>query len=199
MLNTFKQSYPKIKLSICYNHYKQTHLNTITTMKELPIEFEPIPAIVPTEQPPAPKRMYRETPRWIVAKSRTDNKMLCWQNEAVEQHYHEIIARVKERILQHGGDTIFEQDHKNDKDSYTGMHSFVSSTFFWRLDCELAYNYKVYFAFHNCPYEDTIRQMMAGYPLDRTTQEHRFPNGFEAFYNRVLEVQDPIHITFIKA
>ncbi|WP_158826732.1 hypothetical protein [Mucilaginibacter lacusdianchii] len=79
------------------------------------------------------------------------------------------------------------------------MHSFVTSTFYWRLDCELAYNYRVYFAFHNCPYEDTVRQMMQGYPLDRTTQEHHFPQGYEAFYKRVLEVQDAIHMTTLKA
>jgi hypothetical protein len=167
-------------------------------MKELPIEFTPIPASAPDVQQPKTKRR-RETPRWIVAASRTDQKLQRLQNEAVEDHYHQVIAKVKELIMQHGSDTIYVQNHKNNLDSYTGMHSFVTSTFYWRLDCELAYNYKVYFAFHNCPYEEIIRQMMRGYPLDRTTQEYNFKQGYGTFYKRVLEVQDPIHLTALKA
>lgn len=167
-------------------------------MKELPIPFEPFTSSQPKPQQPKTNRR-RETPRWVVAQSRTDQKWQRWQNEAVESHYQQVIAKVKELIIAYGGDTIYEQNHKGNTDSYTGMHSFVTRTFYWRLDCELAYNYKVYFAFHNCPYEDTVTQMMQGYPLDRTTQEHHFLQGYSAFYKRVLEVQDPIHINTLKA
>ena len=152
---------------------------------------------VPEPQPPASRR-YRETPRWLVTKFRTDKKTDQERNSCVEAAYHRAIVAAKELILLHGGDTIYEQDHKHDANSYTGMHSFVTSTFYWRLDCELNYNYEVYFAFHNCPYEAPIRKLMEAYPLDRTTHQFKPQIGYVAFYSKVLEVQDPINITTLK-
>ena len=167
---------------------------SLTTMKEFHNSFPVISGAVPDPQPAKPRR-HRETPRWLVTKSRTDRKYEQMQNEAVEADYHRVIQAVKSYILLHGGDTIYEQNHKKDTASYTGMHSFVCTTFYWRLDCELNYNYEVYFAFHNCPYEAQIREMFKPFPLDRTTHEYKFPQGYDAFYRRVLEVQDPINIT----
>jgi hypothetical protein len=166
-------------------------------MKEFHNAFPANSEAVP-DPPPTKTRRCRETPRWLVTKSRTDRKYEQMQNESVEADYHRVIQAVKSFILSHGGDTIYEQNHKSDPSSYTGMHSFVTSTFYWRLDCELNYNYEVYYAFHNCPYEAPIRKLMEAYPLDRTTHEYKFPQGYEAFYGRVLEVQDPINITELK-
>ncbi len=150
--------------------------------------------------PQQPKRKpHREQPRWRVAQLRTDHKLQKMQNECVEAAYHRVLQTVQQLIITHGGDTVYEQNHKFNPESYTGMHSFTSSMFYWRLDCELNYNYEVYYAFHNCPYENEVRQLMKPYPLDRTTHEHHFPQGYDTFYKTVLVVQDPIYITAIKA
>ena len=150
------------------------------------------------EPEPTTSKRYRQTPRWIATKSRTDKQADKDRNFCVEAAYHRVIATVKELILQYDSDTIYEQDHKHNPESYTGMHSFVTSTFYWRLDCELNYNYEVYFAFHNCPYEAPIRKLMEAYPLDRTTHQFKPQIGYVAFYSKVLEVQDPINITTLK-
>jgi hypothetical protein len=166
-------------------------------MKELSHDFQDISEAA-TNPPPSRTPVRRETPRWRVAKGRKDNKIQTAQNGSVEFDYHAVITKLKELIPQFGGDTIFERDYKYDPTSYTGMHTFITSTFFWRLDCELIYNYEVYFAFYNCPYESIIRQLFTSYPLDRTTHEQTFPQGYKAFYKGVLAIQDPIYITSLK-
>ncbi|MGY3215301.1 hypothetical protein [Mucilaginibacter sp. HD30] len=166
-------------------------------MKEMHHPFAVKSGAILDPQPPKPRR-YREQPRWLVTKSRTDQKYQKMQNESVEAVYHRIITLAKQLILLHGGDTIYEQDHKSNPDSYTGMHSFVTSTFYWRLDCELNYNYEVYYAFHNCPYEQQVRELMHPFPLYCTTHEFKPKQGYEAFYTTVLEVQNAIHITTLK-
>jgi hypothetical protein len=166
-------------------------------MKELSHDFQDISEAA-TNPYPSRTPVRRETQRWRVAKGRKDNKLQTAQNGSVEFDYHAVIDKVKSLIPQFGGDTIFERDYKTDPTSYTGMHSFVTSTFFWRLDCELIYNYEIYFVFHNCPYESIIRQLFNAYPLDRTTHEQTFTQGYEAFYRGVLAIQDPIYITSLK-
>jgi len=167
-------------------------------MKEISqyLEVNAVAAATPPTMQPV---RFKETKRWVVAKGRFDKKYHRMQNDSTELAYHAVIAKVKEIILQSGGDTIFERDLKYDPFAYTGMHSFMTSTFGWRLDCKLDYNYEVYYTFHNCPYEATIREMMKGYPLDRTTHERIIPHGYEAHYKGVLAIQSPIYIQALKA
>ncbi|RVU01276.1 hypothetical protein EOD41_04730 [Mucilaginibacter limnophilus] len=167
-------------------------------MKEINSPTEGISEAMPIPQE-RKRKPYREQPRWRVAQLRTDHKLQKMQNECVEAAYHRVLQTVKQLIMKHGGDIIYERNHKFNPESYTGMHSFTSSTFYWRLDCELNYNYEVYFAFHNCPFEETVRVMMLPFPLDRTTHEHQFPQGYDIFYQTVLEVQDPIFIATLEA
>jgi hypothetical protein len=166
-------------------------------MKEISQYYEVNGVAAPLPPTMQPVRL-KEAKRWLVAQSRVDKKYHRMQNASTELAYHAVINKVKELIIQSGGDTIFERDHKYAPFAYTGMHDFIASTFSWRLDCELDYNYEVYFTFHNCPYEAAIREMMKGYPLDRTTHERIIPHGYEAHYKAVLAIQSPIYITSLK-
>lgn len=167
-------------------------------MKEINHQFQVIPITAPKLQTVLAKTS-RETSLWIVASSRTDKKYQRMQNDSVERDYHRVIEKVKQLILNHGGDNVFERDYKIGTASYTGIHSFITSSFSWHLECHLNYNYVVYYHFNNCPYEAEVRQMMKPYPLDRTTQERHYIQGYPTFYKRVLELQDPIHVYDLKA
>lgn len=156
------------------------------------------PPLIPITTPLSPVRL-KEAKRWLVARSRTENKLRTWKNDSVAFAYHAVIVKSKELIMRSGGDTVFERDLKEEPTEYTGMHTFLTSSFYWRLDCELNYNYEVYYAFHDCPYEHIIRMFMKAYPLDRTTHEQVLQHGFEAFRKGVFSVQPSIHFTALKA
>jgi hypothetical protein len=151
------------------------------------------------EPEPTPNKRRRETPRWIVAKYRTDQKYQQMENFSTECAYHRVIERVKQLIPLHGGDNVFERDYKEEAESYTVMHSFITSSFTWQLECLLAYNYKVRFFFHNCPYEAEVRHMMEPYPLERVKWERSFPDGYDAYFKRICQVQPSNYFTAIKA
>jgi hypothetical protein len=167
-------------------------------MKEISKYLEVVGYVAPLPTQTQPVRV-RHAKRWVVAKGRHDKKYHRMQNDSTELAYHAVIDKVKELIIQSGGDTIFEKDDRYDPAAYTGMHDFITSTFSWRLDCELDYNYEIYFTFQNCPHENIIREMMKGYPLDRTTHERIIPHGYEAHYKAVLALQDPVYIKSLKA
>jgi hypothetical protein len=129
------------------------------------------------------------TKRWVIAQSRP-NKLQVMQNDCIEAAYHRIINHVK-KLYMKPGDTYYERDLKTDKaEGSLGMHSFMSSTFYWMLYCEFTYQFSVEFAFCNCPFETEVREMLKTYPLDRQATEKELQPNYKSFYEAVQRVQD---------
>lgn len=163
-------------------------------MVELYIEPVHIPAPEPT---PKPKFKRREQKRWIIAQGRIDKKYQRYENEATELCYHAVIAAVIEAIPRYGGDTVISHDQKLSED-FTAMHGFCTSTFFWRLDCLLNYNYEIFYDFKNCPYEPMVRDMMKQYPLHKVCNHHPTSGLFKRPYAEILAFQPPSNLLTIK-
>lgn len=139
-----------------------------------------------------PVSIRRPTKRWIVAQRRPERQQVL-QNENVETAYHHVLSIIKS--LLHPGEVYYERDLKHDHTQGSlGMHTFVCSTLYWSLYCQLTHNYFVEFAFHNCPFEDKVREVLKAYPLDRTATECQLKPDYTTFYRTVLAVQDPQYL-----
>lgn len=151
-------------------------------------ELNPTPAtpILETHYP----IQQRGTKRWIAAQTKGPFKQQLMHNNNVEAAYHRVIAIAKTAISGLSI-TYYEKDMKKDKsEGLYGMHSFITSNFYWWLECDLCCHYQIRYAFNNCPYEVEIRKLMRAYPLDRVTTPKQFQFDFTTFYENVLRIQD---------
>lgn len=153
-------------------------------MKEL--NTEPPKPILETHYP---IRKDGARKRWIIAASGSQFVYKRMHNECVEAAYHRIREFATRQLSTRT--VYYDRDLKNDKsDGLFGMHSFVTPTFYWRLDCDLCYDYQITYAFHNSPFEADIRSFMRAYPLDRVPKLKQFPSDLPTFYENVLRLQD---------
>lgn len=150
-------------------------------MRELKsIAYQPILLTQP------PKRKLRGTKRWAIAQNRSTNPMQAMQNSITENAVHRIITAIKTKYLK-PGDVYFERNYKYDKEeSIFDVHCFMCSTFMIRLDCMLYYYFEVEYAFHNCPFEAEIREMLRFGPLITQSKEIMLQPDFKAYYEQVL-------------
>lgn len=132
--------------------------------------------------------------RWKIAlvKRKGMNKDI---NMLVEAYYKDVLEFVKSlfsTLPDSYSRTVFERDYREDnsENSFT-MHSFIAPSFFWYLECDYAYHYKVEYDFHSCAFEEQIRGKLSGMYtlLERTEQRNLQPNC-EEFLKRVFKVQD---------
>jgi len=153
-------------------------------MKELK-NYQTIGHIIETHFP------FRRKPgkRYLIAQTRGTNPAQVQRNECVEFSYHEVLNLVKTHHLK-PGEVYYEKDLKNDKSQYLAMHSFVTPTFYWRLDCAAYYDFEIEFAFHECPFEDEIRKMFRAFPLDRQTKEKPITH-YNLFYKAAMVMLEP--------
>jgi hypothetical protein len=129
--------------------------------------------------------------RWIVAERRKNWEHQTGMNRCTEAAYHRIIEAVKQRFLM-PGELYYDRDYKQDKtENCCAMHSFITPTFYIYLECSFDYEYRVEYAFWNCPFEAEIRTMLRPYPLDRQAREVTLKPDFTAFFDTVLRIQDP--------
>lgn len=152
-------------------------------MKEL--NTQPPKPILETHYP----IQQRGTKRWVAAQTKGPFKQKLMQNNSIESAYHRVIAIVKSALA---GQSITYYDRDLKKDKSQGlyvMHSFITNSFYWRLECDLCCDYRIEYAFHNCPYEVDIRKLMRAYPLDRATRLKQFPTDLPTFYASVMRLQ----------
>jgi len=146
---------------------------------------------------PVPKSLQR-TKRWVIAQSRNNFEGQRQQNTATEVAYNRIMEFVKANHLPNNK-VYFERDYRRDKsENYFAMHSFITSSFYWYLECDLNYDYKVEYDFSNCPFEDDILDMLKPYPLDRTASKITLMPDFKTFVLNTLHVQDEIYLHSLK-
>ena len=146
---------------------------------------------------PIPKSEQR-TKRWVIAQSRKNFKDQRMQNSATEAAYLRVLAFVKAHHLPSNG-VFFERDYRRDKsENCFAMHSFITSSFYWYLECDLTYNYRVEYDFRNCPFEAEIIAMLKSYPLDRTASKINLQPDYETFVLNVLHRQDEVYLHSLK-
>lgn len=99
-------------------------------------------------------RFRKSGKRWKEARtvSNARNKDI---NFMVELYYKEILDLAKKLICtlpDTYSRTVYEKDEREDNsESFLAMHTFISPSFYWHLECDLAYFYRAEFDFHNCP------------------------------------------------
>lgn len=157
-------------------HQTQNH------MKEFKDDDKPIiNAHYPTKR--------RTKKYWTYAESKSQYRQKRTQNQSTETAYHNVIDYVlKNHIKQ--AEIFFNLDHKTGNDGVMGMHSLVTSSFYWRLDCTVFCDYEITYAFNNCPYEAAIRELMRAYSLDRVTTAKEMQPNYDAFFKAVIEYQN---------
>jgi hypothetical protein len=90
--------------------------------------------------------------RWIHAQTKGPFKYKLDHNNNVEAAYHKVIVLVKSLIT---GKSVlyYEKDMKHDDElGLYGMYSFFTDNFYWWLECDLCCDYRIRFAFEDCPY-----------------------------------------------
>jgi hypothetical protein len=115
-------------------------------------------------------------------------------NETIESQFLRTLAKVK-KLLAREHPTAFERDYRNDnsQDAFA-MHSFMTGTFYFHLECSFTYSYDVTYTFNHCEHEATIRELLKCYPLCTRAKETRLKPDFNTYFNTVLNVQDNKYI-----
>lgn len=146
---------------------------------------------------PIPKSQQRAK-RWVIAQSRKNFKDQRMQNSATEAAYLRVLDFVKAHHLPSNG-VFFERDYRRDKsENCFAMHSFITGSFYWYLECDFTYNYRVEYDFRNCPFEAEIIAMLKPYPLDRTASKINLQPDFATFVLNVLHRQDEAYLHSLK-
>lgn len=115
-------------------------------------------------------------------------------NFVAESRYMQILQRVKPLLA--NTSPLFERDYRHcNAEDALAMHAFISETFYWHLECTFHYDFMVYYAFNNCPFEDEIRKELRLYPFDTNSKEVQLQPDYLTFYKNVLRVQDRKYIT----
>jgi hypothetical protein len=115
-------------------------------------------------------------------------------NASVELAYNKALAKAK-HLLAHYSQLVFEKDQREDKEDSFAMHSFMSATFFIRLECDAQLNYRLQYAFCNCFFEAELRALLSSHPLDHRAREITLSPDHTTFYNNVLKYQSKQYIT----
>jgi len=158
-------------------------------MKEL--KDTPEKPIIQTHYPLLWRSQFQKP--WIVAQSRKNFQGQMATNRSTEDAYMRIVQAAKQYLK--SGDRYFERDYRRDKtENCCAMHSFMMPSFYIYLECNVDYNYRVEYAFLNCPFEVEIRAMLQPFPLDRQASEVSLKPDFESFYHGVLSIQKAMFI-----
>lgn len=112
-----------------------------------------------TEPTVIAKAHYRISKRWKQVKPGTPHKHLIVLNETIAMQYHRILKTVKEKYLE-PGTAYFERDYKDDITDPFRLHGFISSNFYFMLECDFTFVMKMEYDFYNCPFEAEILSLL---------------------------------------
>lgn len=169
-------------------------MNTTPTNTSNSLAYYQHLAESPSTIRPIPRNLQMKK-RWIIAKSRDNHKPQKARNLIVETNYHAILNRVK-KLYRNATLPVFERNYLKDAtESGLSMHAYLTNSFFFYLQCDCAFNYKVEYGFHNCPYEAQIRAWFDEYIFGASGTEVTPHPNFHTFYCNVIKAQDKKHIT----
>jgi hypothetical protein len=126
---------------------------------------------------------------WKLAQLRIwDQKQLA-RNNFIDSEYTLILVEIK-KLLAKEAPLVFERNYREDKSaSALAMHCFVSPSFYFYLECNLSFDYRVEYAFGYCKQKDDILTQMNSLALDDCLTEVPLPVPFYIFYRMVQSVQ----------
>ncbi|WP_342644880.1 hypothetical protein [Mucilaginibacter sp. CSA2-8R] len=126
---------------------------------------------------------------WKLAQLRVwDQKQLA-RNNFIDSEYTLILIEIK-KLFAKEAPLVFERDYREDKTaSAQAMHCFVTPSFYFYLECDLAFNYRVEYAFGYCRLNDDILTQLNSLALDDCLFEVPLPLPFYLFYRMVQHAQ----------
>ena len=140
----------------------------------------------PTGKNSAVKKLPKQ---WIIAANRPGHISQKADNGMLELIYKETLAAVKK--LNTYPIVYFEKDHRQDNahDAFV-MHTYLSPTFYFQLECAITCSYFIEYAFNSCPHEEEIRKLLRRWPLEIKAKEVKLQPDYQTFYRAVLNFQD---------
>jgi hypothetical protein len=104
--------------------------------------------------------------------------------------YESVLRDVKE-LFANSGEICYERNFKDDNENPFTIYSFLTSTFWWEIECDFCYQINIVYQFQNCPYEAEIRALFKTYHLTPYITEVAKQPSLAAFYKAVLACQKP--------
>jgi hypothetical protein len=88
----------------------------------------------------------------------------------------------------------FNRDYKDDGSEPFLIHCFVSETFSWRIECNLAFEVVVEYCFENCPIESYVWGIITWHRLHGIAKAITHGKPLAEYHKGVLAYQDPKYI-----
>jgi len=93
---------------------------------------------------------------------------------------------------------IFERDYRNcNAENAFAMHSLMSNSIYLYLECDYSFNYRIEYAFNNCPFEAEIKKLLRPFVLVNSSKEIQLKPDFNTYFATVLNVQDKKYIHYL--
>lgn len=134
--------------------------------------------------------------QWIRGKSRMRQSIIHEKNADVESTYKKVLELAKQlysSLPDPSERTVFEKDDRRDcSENPYSMHTFINSSFYWYLECNMVFNYRIEYDLHNCPFQEQFMELIESqnkYNPGSCIHWHQKPNCKE-FFQRVIKVQD---------
>jgi hypothetical protein len=148
-----------------------------------------------SEVPEIPKttetysRVRRISKRWKSITNYTHPNQMKMELDTRMIQYELVLGKVKE-LYQGSGEICYERDFKHDNENPFTIYSFLTSTFWWFIECDFTYNINIKYQFDNCPYEEEIRRLFLHFNVSMEVIEDTKPS-LPAFHKAVLAYQKP--------
>lgn len=141
-------------------------------------------------------RVQRISKRWKKISNATHpNQMKAFVDTKISQ-YELVLGKVKE--LYHGsGELCYERNFKDDNENPFTIYSFLTSSFWWNIECDFVYNIIIEYQFYNCPFEEEIRELFRHFHISLYVTEVRKEPSLPTFHKAVLAYQKPQFIHFL--
>jgi hypothetical protein len=132
--------------------------------------------------------------RWLVAKQKFGNTRRQHDNEALELHFMNKLNSIKQ-LIKGKAPIVFERDYRKDNsDSALAMHGFMTDSIHLYLFCTFNFEYRIEYAFYNCPHEQAIRKLLNTFIFQGRTTEIALQPSFTEFFRNVQGYQHKRYI-----
>ncbi|MFA6246246.1 MAG: hypothetical protein WC615_04855 [Mucilaginibacter sp.] len=151
-------------------------------MKEIS-EVNEIPITTPTYS-----KVYPISKRWkkVSKLSHANNHKQLIDTRIIQ--YECVLRKVKE-LYANSGETCYERDYKHDNENPFTIYSFLTSTFWWDIECDFVYQINIVYQFENSPHEDAIRALFREFHLTPYITEVAKQPSLAGFHKAVLAYQ----------
>ncbi|WP_374950244.1 hypothetical protein [Mucilaginibacter sp.] len=142
------------------------------------------------------RKVFPISKRWKVVKNNSHpNRMKDVIATRIIQ-YELILGKVKE-LYKYSCELCYERDYKHDNENPFTVYSFLTSTFYWNIDCGLNFNITLEYQFWFCPFEQEIRDLFLHFNASIYVTEVSKQPTLPAFYKAVLAYQKPQYIKYL--